>query len=85
MTGNSPTMVMAEMRKLGIVPIIDLLHFGLPDWLGDFQNPDWPNYFAEYARTFAERYPWVRVLHAGERDLRHRAVLAPRSAGGTSD
>ena len=52
--------VMHEMRRLGIVPIIDLLHFGLPDWLGDFQNPEWPNYFAEYARRFAERYPWVR-------------------------
>lgn len=52
--------VMHEMRRLGIVPIIDLLHFGLPDWLGDFQNPDWPSYFGEYARRFAERYPWVR-------------------------
>src|SRR3954468_666575 len=52
--------VMHEMRKLGIVPIIDLLHFGLPDWLGDFQNPQWPQYFAEYAGQFAERYPWVR-------------------------
>jgi beta-glucosidase len=52
--------VMAEMRKLGITPIIDLLHFGLPDWLGDFQNPDWPLHFAEYAHDFATRYPWVR-------------------------
>ncbi|MDP9173423.1 MAG: family 1 glycosylhydrolase [Planctomycetota bacterium] len=52
--------VMHEMRRLGIVPIIDLLHFGLPDWLIDFQNPDWPNHFADYARAFAERYPWVR-------------------------
>ncbi len=52
--------VMHEMRRLGIVPIIDLLHFGLPDWLGNFQNPDWPEYFGEYARVFAERYPWVR-------------------------
>src|SRR6266480_792850 len=49
--------VMHEMRRLGIVPIIDLLHFGLPDWLGDFQNPQWPQYFAEYAGCFAERYP----------------------------
>jgi beta-glucosidase len=54
--------VMHEMRRLGIVPIIDLLHFGLPDWLIDFQNPDWPDYFAEYARQFAERYPWVRYF-----------------------
>jgi beta-glucosidase len=52
--------VMHEMRRLGIVPIIDLVHFGLPDWLGDFQNPDWPKRFGEYAHHFAERYPWVR-------------------------
>src|SRR3954462_11845331 len=26
-------LVMHEMRRLGIVPIIDLLHFGLPDFL----------------------------------------------------
>ena len=52
--------IMHEMRRLGIVPIIDLLHFGLPDWLGDFQNPAWPEHFAEYAHRFAERYPWVR-------------------------
>ena len=51
---------MEEMRRLGIVPIIDLLHFGLPDFLGNFQNSDWPSHFAEYARKFAERYPWVR-------------------------
>src|SRR5688572_2316944 len=52
--------IMSEMRRLGIVPIIDLLHFGLPDWLKDFQNPEWPDRFAEYAHAFAERYPWVR-------------------------
>src|SRR3954465_15013176 len=52
--------VMHEMRRLGIVPIIDLLHFGLPDWLKDFQNPEWPERFAEYAHAFADRYPWVR-------------------------
>lgn len=49
----------AELRRLGIVPIADLCHFGLPDWLGDFQNPDFPAYFAEYAHAFARRYPWV--------------------------
>jgi beta-glucosidase len=55
--------VMHEMRRLGIVPVIDLLHFGLPDWLGNsFQNPDWPDHFAEYAHRFAERYPWVRYF-----------------------
>ena len=52
--------IMSEMRRLGIVPVIDLLHFGLPDWLKDFQNPEWPDRFAEYAHAFADRYPWVR-------------------------
>jgi beta-glucosidase/6-phospho-beta-glucosidase/beta-galactosidase len=52
--------VMNEMRRLGIIPIIDLVHFGLPDWLVNFQNPDWPAAVADYARAFAERYPWVR-------------------------
>lgn len=52
--------VMNEMRRLGIVPIIDLVHFGLPDWLGNFQNPEWPDHFTDYARAVAERYPWVR-------------------------
>ena len=51
---------MDEMRRLGIEPIIDLLHFGLPDWLGDFQNPEWPAHFETYARAFAARYPHVR-------------------------
>src|ERR1700757_1046163 len=38
--------VFAEMRRLGIVPIVDLCHFGVPDWIGDFQNPAWPDLFA---------------------------------------
>ena len=53
-------LVMEEMRALGIEPILDLLHFGVPDWLGDFQNPALPRYFAEYALAVAQRYPWVR-------------------------
>lgn len=49
------------MREMGITPIADLCHFGVPNWIGDFQNPDFPHLFAEYARAFAERYPWVRL------------------------
>jgi beta-glucosidase/6-phospho-beta-glucosidase/beta-galactosidase len=50
------------LDQLGIRVIADLCHFGVPDWLGDFQNPDWPALFAEYARAFAERYPQVRLF-----------------------
>jgi beta-glucosidase/6-phospho-beta-glucosidase/beta-galactosidase len=53
-------LVMAEMRRLDITPIMDLMHFGVPDWLGNFQNPELPLHFADYADAFAERYPWVR-------------------------
>ena len=51
---------LGELRRLSIQPILDLCHFGVPDWVGDFQNPDWPPLFAEYARAFARRFPWVR-------------------------
>ncbi|MGI4788319.1 MAG: family 1 glycosylhydrolase [Janthinobacterium lividum] len=51
---------MAEMRRLDITPILDLMHFGVPDWLGNFQNPELPLHFADYADAVSERYPWVR-------------------------
>jgi beta-glucosidase/6-phospho-beta-glucosidase/beta-galactosidase len=47
----------AALRDLNITPIVDMCHFGVPDWIGDFQNPDWPPLFAEYARAFAQRFP----------------------------
>jgi beta-glucosidase/6-phospho-beta-glucosidase/beta-galactosidase len=49
------------LKQYDIVPIADLCHFGVPDWIGDFQNPDFPRLFARYARTFAERYPWIQL------------------------
>ncbi|TGE16092.1 glycoside hydrolase family 1 protein [Hymenobacter elongatus] len=51
---------MAEMQRLEITPILDLLHFGVPDWIGNFQNPELPVHFAEFAGAVAQRYPWVR-------------------------
>ena len=51
---------MQEIQRLGITPILDLLHFGVPDWLGNFQNPEFPVRFAAYAGAVAKRYPWVR-------------------------
>lgn len=48
------------LHQQHVTPIVDLCHFGVPDWIGDFQNPDWPQLFAEYAQAFARRFPWVR-------------------------
>ena len=53
-------LVMAELQRLGLTPILDLLHFGVPDWIGNFQNPELPVHFAEYCGAVARRYPWVR-------------------------
>lgn len=50
-----------ELRRRDITPIVDLCHFGVPDWIGNFQNPDFPELFAEYAAAFAERFPWVQL------------------------
>ena len=33
----------------------------MPDWLGNFQNPDFPQQFCLYAKAFAERFPWVQL------------------------
>lgn len=46
---------------MGIEPIADLCHFGLPDWAESFQNPDWPGLFADYAAAFCDRFPWVKL------------------------
>jgi beta-glucosidase/6-phospho-beta-glucosidase/beta-galactosidase len=50
-----------ELRRRNILPIADLCHFGVPDWIGNFQNPDFPELFAEYADAFARRYPWIQL------------------------
>ena len=51
----------ADLKRRDITPIVDLCHFGVPDWLGDFQNPDFAPQFAGYAAAFAERFPWVQL------------------------
>ena len=53
-------LAMAEIKRLGITPILDLMHFGVPDWLGNFQNPELPVHFADFCAAVAKRYPWVR-------------------------
>ncbi|MFL5680510.1 MAG: family 1 glycosylhydrolase [Chloroflexota bacterium] len=50
-----------ELKRLGIAPIADLCHFGVPDWVGGFDNDDWPPLFAEYAGAFAKRFPWIKL------------------------
>jgi beta-glucosidase/6-phospho-beta-glucosidase/beta-galactosidase len=51
----------ADLKRRDIIPIVDLCHFGVPNWVGNFQNPDFPDLFERYARDFAARYPWVQL------------------------
>ncbi|MGZ4964417.1 MAG: family 1 glycosylhydrolase, partial [Limisphaerales bacterium] len=50
-----------DLYKRKVIPIADLCHFGVPDWIGNFQNPDFPELFARYAHAFACRFPWVQL------------------------
>lgn len=56
-----PDATFGDLQRRDIVPIVDLCHFGVPDWIGDFQNPDFPEQFAKYACDFAKRYPWIQI------------------------
>ena len=51
----------ACLKAKNIVPIVDLCHFGVPDWVGNFQNPDFPKLFRRYAADFAKRFGWVQL------------------------
>jgi beta-glucosidase/6-phospho-beta-glucosidase/beta-galactosidase len=45
------------VEDLKITPIIDLMHYGCPDWLArGFANKDYAYYVARYSAAFAERY-----------------------------
>jgi hypothetical protein len=49
-------------RAASLTPIADLMHFGVPDDLRDYQNPELPERFRLYVGAFVERYPWVRYF-----------------------
>lgn len=46
-----------RLLELGIDPIVDLVHYGLPPWIeGAYLNPELPDYMAQWARRVAERF-----------------------------
>jgi beta-glucosidase/6-phospho-beta-glucosidase/beta-galactosidase len=51
---------MLAMRERGIEPIVDLLHFALPDDLWGFGDPRVVERWTDFVRAFVVRYPWVR-------------------------
>ena len=49
-TGRLPTRPSPICAVGTSLPITDLCHFGVPDWIGNFQNPDFPDLFAAIRR-----------------------------------
>ena len=49
------------MRDRDIEPIVDLLHFAVPDDLTGFGDPRVVARWTGFVRAFVERYPWVRA------------------------
>ena len=70
------------VEELGILPIIDLMHYGCPFWLRrEFASDEYPQAVARYAAAFATRYrglvrwytplnePLVNALMCGRRGV----------------
>ena len=51
----------ARMRALRLQPIACLCDGGMPSWIAGAHDVAFPVLFAEYARAFARRYPWIRM------------------------
>lgn len=46
-----------RLLELGIQPVVDLVHYGLPSWIeGAYLHPHFDEIMADYSRTVAERY-----------------------------
>ncbi len=48
---------LARCEVEGLVPVVDLCHFGLPDHYGGFSEPGWVDGLIRYAEAFLARYP----------------------------
>jgi beta-glucosidase len=70
------------VEELGLLPIVDLMHYGCPFWLRrEFASAEYPAAVAAYASAFAERYhglvrwytplnePIITALMCGQRGL----------------
>ena len=64
-----------ELKRMNMIPITDLCHFGVPDWIGNFQNPEFPELFAEYCWRICPTLSLGAAIHAHQRNVYLRTVL----------
>ena len=72
-----------QLKKQNVTPIADLCHFGVPDWIGDFQTPT-SRAVRGLRQGFRSALPLGAAVHAHQRDVRLRQLSRPPTAGGTS-
>ena len=54
-----PDSRLGHLRRLGIRPVVGLIHHGSGPRFTDLLDPEFPQKFSLYARACAERYPWI--------------------------
>jgi dTDP-4-dehydrorhamnose reductase len=52
---------LGRLRELGVRPVVGLLHHGSGPTGSSLLDDDLPERFAVYARSVAERYPWLEA------------------------
>ena len=65
-----PDETFGVLKTLDVVPIVDLCHFGVPDWIGNFQNPDFPTLVRRVRQRLCAAVSMGATLYARERDVR---------------
>jgi len=50
---------MKQLRRLGLQPIVGLVHHGSGPRYTSLLDPEFPEKLAQYAAAVAQRYPWV--------------------------
>jgi branched-chain amino acid transport system permease protein len=50
---------LAQCKKFEVTPVVHFLHHGSGPTYTSLIDPDFPEKFATYARSFAKRYPWI--------------------------
>ena len=63
-----------QLKELHITPIVDLCHFGVPDWLENFQNPDLPIISLNMQRLLPE-ISGLALIYSDKRDFYYRDVF----------
>lgn len=47
----------STFERLGLEMVVDLLHFGVPDWIDGVSDPQLPAHLLRYTEAFLARYP----------------------------